>query len=218
VLVKGQGTVFMKDLQLGDEVLVDSGNFETVYSFGHRDDTVLASFLLFLPSKIEISMDHMLKIKGRHIPASAVQVGDELEMASGEFLSIDEIQTVIRHGAYAPFTKSGTIVVSNIKASNYIAFQGSGHLVLGGWKTLFSYQWLAHVSQAPHRICVQLFGLGNETYSDRGLSRWIDVPHQLGDWFVQQNSGIMMLVLVPVLLCLVVVSAIEVLLSWGSSY
>lgn len=205
--------VHMKDLKLGDEVLTCTGMFETVYSFGHRHETMESTFLQFLPSNLEISKDHMLKIDGRYIPASQVQIGDQLEVASGEFVIIKGIQTVIRKGAYAPFTASGTILVSNIKVSNYIAFQDSDCLVIGSWKTPLTYQWLAHMSQAPHRIWVRLFGI-SETYSETGMSSWIDGPHKLGLLFLRQNSVVMTILLIPTLFCAHVVFALDAVISW----
>jgi hypothetical protein len=214
VEVKGKGTLPMKELKVGDDVLAETGHYETVYSFGHRHETVEASFLQFLPSSIEISMDHMLKIDGRYIPASAVKVGDELETGTGELLTVDSIHTVVRKGVYAPFTTSGTIIVSNIKSSSYIAFQDSDCLVVGGWKTPLSFQWLAHGSQSPHRTWIQLFGVKDEAYSDMGMSSWIAGPHLLGDWYLEQSSAVMILLLVPALVCLLVFSTFEVVLSW----
>jgi len=214
VVVKDKGTVFMKDLQLGDEVLGAAGEFETVYSFGHRHETVEAVFLRFLPSGIEISFDHMLKVDGQFIPASDVTVGDNLQTFTGEHVAVEAIQTVGRNGVYAPFTASGTIIVSNIISSNYIAFQGSDHLVLGGWRTPFSYQWLAHASQAPHRVWFRIFGVSQETYAENGKSSWIDGPHHLGEWCLEQHAAVTTLLLLPVLLCLLIFSGIDIILSW----
>jgi hypothetical protein len=214
VEVKDKGTMLITDLQVGDQVLSGDGTtYETVYSFGHRHDAVEATFLQFLPSDIEISMDHMLKIDGRYIPASAVNVGDRLETASGDFITVNKITTVVRKGVYAPFTTSGTIIVSDIKASNYIAFQGSDRLVVGGWETCLSYQWLAHLSQGPHRIWVHLFGVDDEAYSDTGMSSWIVAPHWLADQYLELNIVVMVLLLIPTLMFLVVVSAVEAVLS-----
>jgi hypothetical protein len=214
VEVKGKGTLFMKELNVGDEVLSETGIYESVYSFGHRHETLEASFLQFLPSTIEISRDHMLKIDSRYIPASAVQVGDKLETGTGEYLTVESIHTVVRKGVYAPFTMSGTIVVSNIKSSSYIAFQDSDGFVVGGWKTPLSFQWLAHGSQSPHRTWVRLFGAKNEAYSDMGMSSWVVGPHLLCSWYMEQSSAVMILLLIPALMCLLVFSTFEVVLSW----
>ena len=212
-----RGKVLMKDLRLGDQVLVEAGKYEVVYSFGHRDETSEAPFLRLLPSNLEISMEHMVKIAGgRYVPASAAHVGDKLETATaGDYVTITGIETVVRKGVYAPFTMSGTIVVSDIQASNYVAFQHSDRLVIGGWASPLSYQWLAHLSQAPHRIWVLVFGIREEEmYTDSGMSTWIDGPHWLGEVFVVQHPLMMTLILIPVVSCLFVVSVIETVLTW----
>jgi trypsin len=197
VQVKNKGTMPMKDLEIGDEVLAAAGKYEKVYSFGHRHESVKAEFLHILPSSLEISRDHMLLVRGRYVPASAIQVGDELESASGDVIIVEAINTVVRTGVYAPFTSSGTIVVSNIKVSNYIAFQDSGRLIVGGWETPFTYQWIAHMSQSPHRMLSRLGLSGAEEYTVDGMSTWIAGPHELSQWLVDQNGVIVTAMLVP---------------------
>jgi glucose/arabinose dehydrogenase len=214
VEVKGRGTISMADLQLGDEVLVSTGKYDTVYSFGHREETAEAEFLQFLPSGLEISMDHMLKVGGRYIPASKVEVGDELETADGHSLKVETIQVVLRKGVYAPFTMSGTILVSNIKASSYVAFQNSDRLILGGWTTPLNFQWLAYLSQAPHRLWIRLFGVERETYTRDGMSEWIDLPYGISEWYLRQNFMVELLLLVPILTCLTTISVTEAMVSF----
>jgi endo-alpha-1,4-polygalactosaminidase (GH114 family) len=186
VQVKNKGAMPMKKLEIGDEVLAAAGKYEQVYSFGHRHESVRAEFLQLLPSTLEISRDHMLLVRGRYVPASAVQVGDELESASGDVITVKAINTVVRTGVYAPFTSSGTIVVSNIKAS-----------IVGGWETPFTYQWIAHMSQSPHRILSRLGLSGAEEYTVDGMSTWIAGPHELSQWLIGQNWAVMTVVLVP---------------------
>jgi hypothetical protein len=212
--VKGRGSIAMASLQLGDEILVASGQYETVYSFGHRHETDEASYLRFEPSNLEISMDHMVKIAGSYTPASSIRVGDILEMGTGEVVAVKAIDTVIRRGVYAPFTMSGTIVVNKIKASSYVSFQGSDHLMIGRWRTPLSFQWIAHVSQSPHRLWIRMVGIGEEVYTDEGMSTWISIPHQFAQWYLDQSSIVMILLLVPALALLVAASAVEAIFSW----
>jgi hypothetical protein len=205
----------MASLKVGDEVLVASGQYETVYSFGHRHETMEAYYLRFEPSNLEISVDHMVKMAGSYKPASSVRVGDILEMGTGEMMVIKAIDTVIRSGAYAPFTKSGTIVVNNIKASSYISFHGDDHLMIGNWRTPLSFQWVAHLSQCPHRLWIRMVGIGDEVYTDEGLSTWISMSHQFALWYLDQSSIVMILLLVPALALLVVASGVEAMCIYG---
>jgi len=215
VNVKSNGTVSMKDLQLGDEVLVAQGTYEKVYSFGHRHESIEADFLQFLPSGLEISEEHMVKMGDRHVPAYAVQVGDQLESASGELITVEEIKTVVRKGVYAPFTMSGTIVVSNVKASSYVSFQESETLVIGGVATPVGYQWIAHLSQAPRRLYARVFGVvTDEQYiPESGMSSRVQGPLDAWEWYLGQNAIVMVVLLVPAVLCLMVFSTIDAFLA-----
>jgi hypothetical protein len=119
---------------------------------------------------------------------------------------------------YAPFTMSGTILVNDVKSSNYIAFQSVDSLVVGEWKSALSYHWLAHMSQSPHRIWVRVAGVGDEIRNDVGISIWVDYPHMFGEWLLEQNPVVLMILLVPVLSTLLLASAIEMILSWTGSF
>ena len=215
VNVKSKGTISMKDLQLGDQVLVAQGKYEKVYSFGHRHESIEADFLQFLPSGLEISEDHMVKVGNRHVPAHAVQVGDHLESGSGDWILVEEIKTILRRGMYAPFTMSGTIVVSNVKASSYIAFQESETLMIGGVATPMRYQWMAHLSQAPRRLYARVFGVvTNEQYlPESGISSSVQGPLDAWEWYLDQNAFVMVMLLVPAVLCLMVFSAMDAFLA-----
>jgi hypothetical protein len=197
VQLKHKGPTLMKDLKIGDKVLSASGKYEEVYSFGHRDEQGQAEFIQISPSGLEISKDHMLMVGGQFIPASLLRVGDELESADGEVVTVVEIKTIVRNGVYAPFTSSGTIVVNLIKASNYIAFEESERLVIGGWESPFTYHWIAHLSQSPHRIWSRLGLLRDEEYTEDGMSTWVSGPHRWSEWVLAQNSLVTAAVLVP---------------------
>ena len=139
----------MKDLKLGDKVLVDDqGTYEPVYSFGHYSRKVEATYLRFIATgndryrlhSLEMSQSHLVFLEGRRtsVPASHVQVGDKLllvaagagtsDTKSNIVVVVLEIQVVKRRGAYAPFTPSGTVVVNGFKASSFVAFQNSTSL------------------------------------------------------------------------------------------
>jgi hypothetical protein len=70
----------MKNLQVGDEVLVGPGKYECVYAFGHYAELERSrDFLRILPSQLELSKDHMVFVDQKGvIPASMIMVGDNL--------------------------------------------------------------------------------------------------------------------------------------------
>jgi hypothetical protein len=215
--VESKGLVAMKNLELGDKVLVGEKMYEPVYSFGHRLDSTVGDYLLLLPSKLEISRDHMIFVEGgTAVPASKLKVGDRLE--NGE--EIKMIQSVVRRGLYAPFTPSGSVVVNGVRASSFVAFQDSAYLKIGSFATPFSYQWLAHTFEAPHRLwCFHLGGnCLKEQYSQYGISKWVQAPLNVMLWFLNQHPLIVLAALLPLLGTGLVFLAIETAASNPSFY
>jgi hypothetical protein len=216
VFVKDQGEVLMRNLRLGDEILVSDNKYERVYSFGHRHETIKTDYLQLYTSEsapLEISGDHMVIVEdGRAVPASTVQVGDKLQaLAGGIAVEINTIKNVARLGAFAPFTPSGTIVVNGVVASSFVAFQDTDVLTIGNVKTPFSFQWFAHTFEAPHRFyCTYMSECLTEEYTVDGISKWVSAPLVAMKWWFAQNVTVMSLLLIPVLcvfLCLAVLNA-----------
>lgn len=201
----------MDKLQLGDLVLTTNGIYEIVYSFGHRTESSIAQYLQFLPSKLEISGDHIVFLEsssGIHaIPASLVKIGDQLMY--GE--KVTGIKTVTRQGVYAPFTPSGTIVVNGVGASSYIAFQGSESLKLGSVSTGLSYHFLAHKFQAPYRLWCSIMSDAcmEESYSDDGVSMWVDWMLKMAQWFLRQHVCVMCVMMIPLMCTVGILSVLE---------
>lgn len=209
----------MKNLQLGDVVLTDGANnnnnklYEPIYSFGHVNAKASSEFvqLKTTTTTLELTKDHMVFVEGnRAVPASSIQVGDNLVMASGDLEAVKDIKKVVRKGIYAPFTPSGSIVVNGVKASNFLSFQDGGVLKIGGFSTGLTYQWMSHTFELPHRVwCHYLGQCKNEQYTTDGVTTWMALPHQVALWFFQQNAIVMTAVAVPVLLGLVSLWTLE---------
>ena len=160
--------VAMKDLQVGDQVLVDKNNdkYETVYSFGHYESTQTAEYLQIFTTNaghengkqkpLEISATHLIfRHNGRPMRADQLQVGDQLLSGS----TITKISTISRKGAYMPLTPSGRILVEGQAASNYVSLldyaptiSNNPFLRLG-----MSEHFLMHAWMAPYRMVC--FGL-----------------------------------------------------------
>lgn len=169
-----------------------------VYSFGHYAPNATTEYLqVYLqssdetnkkPMPLEITRDHMLYRfddfellkKTSLIPAGDIKVGDVLVTAAvgstftATSAKVEDVRTVTRVGAFAPFTTSGDIVVTenNIVASNYIALPPA--FQEPHWLSLEQQHWLQHVAYTPYRwYCIHYLGNGcqNETYHpDTGLS------------------------------------------------
>ena len=213
VQVEQKGQTLMKDLHVGDNVHVGNGKFEPVYTFAHRDVETEAVFLRFMPSQLELSKDHMVFVEGKGpVPASMVMIGDRF--SNGEL--VQAITQVTRVGVFSPFTPSGKIIVNGIEASNYVAFQGTENMMIGPIKTPFSYQWLAHSYQAPHRFWC--YWLGKEDRASmNGFSVWIEPALKFANWFVGQTAFVMGMLLIPYVVLMVALNAFESLLIYPNA-
>jgi hypothetical protein len=216
IIVEGLGKISMEDLKIGDRVLVDlAGNYEEVFSFGHYDPSRIGEYLLIQPFNLEVSKDHMIFIDGGSaVPASNLKVGDRLE--SGD--RITSINVVTRKGVYAPFTRSGSIVVNGVRASTYISFQKSKTLMIGEFTTHFTFQWLSHAFHAPHRIWCLQFGASScklEQYNQSGLSPWVEIPLHIATWLLRQSPLILAILIIPLVSILYSFSIMEyIILFW----
>jgi len=220
VQVKEKGSIKMRELQIGDQVLIANDKntklYDTVYSFGHREDDVMGTYLRLLPSKLELSSDHMIYVRGNEapIPASMVQVGDILSDGS----RVDTILSSIRRkGMYAPFTTSGTLLVNGVLVSNYIAFQSSSTLNIGkSMNTSFTFQWLAHAFNTPQRLwwrfhCYSSTIINEPSHQkfNNGISRWVEIPLRLTYWLLDQIFLLQFLFLMPIIIVFSFLTAVE---------
>ena len=215
--VLGKGRVSMSELTIGDKVM--AGNkYETVYSFGHRNTEMYTEFLQIFAGDVmaaELSEDHMLFVEGRAFPASAIKVGDQLDLVDGS-AEVTKIVTVGREGAFAPFTDSGVINMNGVVASTYVNLQGqSDSFMVGTYKTL-SMQFIAHATQAPHRVvCAVNFGFCEaERYNEDGISTWVAAELEASKWLFGQNGYVMGAAFGPILFLVGVAGLIEFLVKY----
>lgn len=193
------GDVPLKDVKLGQKIRVGVNKFEPIYSFGHSDGNRLAHFLqIETINKVEhlqITADHLLFVEDRGaIPASLVTVGDKIVMADKKGTAVVEsIKRITARGAFAPFTPSGKVVVNGFLASSFIALSNDNGnpetALLGGVE--ITHQWLAHSFEFPHRlVCHYLRSCPNETYTEEGISTWVDGPKNAGLWLLRQSDTV----------------------------
>ena len=202
------GEVSIDNLKLGDMVLTADNKYEKVYSFGHYNSTTKATFLRLSftgGAFIEVSADHMIFVEGRKaVPASFLVENPNLrvEMTDGELVTIESVETVHRDGIYSPFTSSGSIVVNGVLASTFVAFQSSPVLSLGSTATPLSFQWLALAFESPHRLYCSVVGCLSESYTEEGVSLWVNEALRFSVWLMEQDSwlvGVMLLFWLPFL-------------------
>jgi len=175
--VQGKGIIQMDELEIGDFVRVDKDKFSQVYSFAHRDGAHETDFLqifaesdLTKPTEapIEMTPRHMLFVNGNVVRADSVKVGDMLNDSK----TVTDIKSVKRAGVFAPFTRSGVIMVNGIKASTYVALMD--HVP-------FNQHYLTHMFLAPQRLLcgIDFSWCENETYTTGGFSNWSNWAIQL---------------------------------------
>lgn len=227
VEVADKGIISIKDLKIGDFVRSADGKMTQVYSFGHYHPNVKAKYVQIhakgLAKTLEISNDHLLFVNGKAVPASTVSIGDELTTNGRPGRAVvTAIKSMTRSGAYAPFTMSGTIMINGVAASTYVTLQEDSSVLLmstSSFRTvsLFSYQWLAHVFQSPHRLfCRMRMDICQmDTYTDDGISLWVKGPLTISQWLIQQNGIVMAAMLIPALTLGLVVCAVEWIWCWG---
>jgi hypothetical protein len=223
----------MKHVKIGDYVKVDDSNknykYSMVYSFGHFDEHVVASYLEISwagnvnKKPLLISPDHLVFVEGHGaIPASTVKIGDRLDSNGGFDATVTSIKRVSRVGAYAPFTKEGTLLVNGIRASSYITLQpNASHLVVGGMNaTWMDMHALGHLSQAPHRVICDSFVwlCETETYTMDGISMWVAWQLKVSTWVLEQHAVVMMIVLLPLLVVCATAATVEAVTTYIASY
>ncbi|XP_059168947.1 uncharacterized protein LOC131950780 [Physella acuta] len=123
----------LKDLQVGERVLARDGAgrlvFDEVYMFGHRQISAYGLFTKIYTENhaVSVTENHFVFVVNECgescVPARDVKVGDFVLVSSGKFLKISrvtKITHVYEEGLYAPFTKTGTVVVDGVLTSCYI--------------------------------------------------------------------------------------------------
>jgi len=187
----------MNQLRLGDEVLTQNDRYESVYSWSHYNTQKEARFIQLLPSGMELSPNHLLFLdNGLAVPAGTIKAGDTL--LSGDVVT--SVRSVARRGIYAPFTKSGTIVVQGQIASTFVSLQQESNTLLlnNGWSTGITHQWLAHAFEAPHRLWCST-KCTEESYTADGISTWVAGPLRFFTWSLQLPMILQLILLLPVL-------------------
>mmetsp|Transcript_8048 Transcript_8048/g.12312 ORF Transcript_8048/g.12312 Transcript_8048/m.12312 type:complete len:924 (+) Transcript_8048:230-3001(+) len=219
VITRDKGMISIKDLKIGDEVDVGNGQFSAVYSFGHYDIFQPSTYIqLYIGRKsLELSSDHLVYTytKGM-IAASEVIIGDQLRLGNGERAFVDKISTVDRIGAYAPFTMSGSIVVSNVVASCYVSFPEVSKAFQVVTRNIVSMHWLSHAFQAPHRFFCSVIhpsACSREQYTDMGISTWVHGPLLATQWLISWGSTALHIFAIPITLAAILLCLVEMIIT-----
>lgn len=188
ISVLGKGEIRLDSLEIGDYVRSSQRGdsyYSRVYGFLHLHRQVPTDFLKFSFAKkssleLEVTSEHLLYSKGKTIAASNVKVGDALDGQDGEALHVTGIETVKRNGVYAPATESGDIIISGVRASNYVNLLNASAM---------DQHTMSHAFMAPVRFVCKLHfdWCKQETYTkEEGYSQWVKyfvwIPGFLAPW------------------------------------
>eukprot|EP00545_Synedropsis_sp_CCMP1620_P000254 CAMPEP_0119014014 /NCGR_PEP_ID=MMETSP1176-20130426/9307_1 /TAXON_ID=265551 /ORGANISM="Synedropsis recta cf, Strain CCMP1620" /LENGTH=957 /DNA_ID=CAMNT_0006967147 /DNA_START=13 /DNA_END=2886 /DNA_ORIENTATION=- len=186
------GKVALRDVKIGQKVLVSENRYEQVYSFGHFNQDTVAKFLQIKTvedATLEVSAEHMVFVEDRGaIPAALISVGDKLMTPNAQSsVTVETIKDITSRGVFAPFTPSGKVVVDGILASSFVAL-GEASPVVAFLGIEFSHHWVAHSFEFPHRVvCHYLKSCPIESYTEEGISTWVAHPKEVGLWLLDQN-------------------------------
>ncbi|XP_071114327.1 uncharacterized protein [Haliotis cracherodii] len=129
------GTILMKDIQIGEQLMSVSSNGEITYSpvflFGHANSNVTSEFINIITRQVSIKLspDHHIYSKYDNqivtVPSRQITRGNVIFRldSNNNRLVEDEVTDIcfcIEKGLYAPFTMSGTLVVEGVLASCYV--------------------------------------------------------------------------------------------------
>lgn len=202
VTVFGSGQVYMKDLQVGDQVYTGTSKdgtalYQSIYSFGHWQQNLPMEYIQLYYNKLsrdypplELSPNHLIflaKDTVSPVPANAVSVGDLLLRYNNgirEEVTVTDIKMITKQGAYLPLTSDGTIVVNDIAASAYVSIQPQAPKILGMIDAAFiSEQTVFHWWLSPYRmICAGVSStLCESDYNEEGIIFWLS----FGEWIAE---------------------------------
>ncbi|CAN8074397.1 unnamed protein product [Agarophyton chilense] len=164
VEVEGGATKKMADITIGDSVRVGPNEFSEVFMFTHKLDNVAHEFVEIETESAQITLTsgHYLYVNGALAAAKTVEVGDKLEVASGETAIVLAVKSIMSSGLYNPQTMSGDILVNGIRASTY---------------TTAVEPMLAHRLLTPLRALYGVFGVAISAFNNGADSLAKIAPH-----------------------------------------
>jgi hypothetical protein len=133
------------------------------------------------------------------VATSTVSLGDRLTLVDGTEAAVTRITTYTEKGVYAPFTRSGHVVVDRVVASAYALDRlDESHYVIGGVKVI-PMHLLAHLFQARHRLACSFnfdYFCAGETYVN-GMSAWLEPAYRFSEWLLDHNVVISVIGVIP---------------------
>jgi len=141
VTLEGGAQKAMRDLNVGDKVLVGKGVYSEVFMFSHRLADAEATFVEITTASTTLALTrgHYLYANGKLSEARHVKVGDNVTLADGKPALVTAIAAVRKEGLHNPHTLQGDIVVDGVLTSTYTAaFSPTlAHVVLAPLRAMY---------------------------------------------------------------------------------
>jgi len=187
VEVFDRGSIAMKDLSIGDQILsAVNGNpnkhhYQPVYSFAHYHPTRMAKFLVIHTdddSDLEITGDHLIFVEGKSNPVRAISVrpGDRLAPSGTTVTAIGE---TTKPGIYTPMTPDATFLLNdgNVQVSSYSAIVQSANeeyaTFRDGTKVIAQHTGI-HMVLSPYRMwCRATSSFKCDSYNEEGMPQYV---------------------------------------------
>jgi len=200
--VLNKGTIYMKDLELGDHVV--TGNlknpYQLVYSFGHFEAEESMEYYQIsttgnsVQRPLMISKEHLLYVQSKAGPvrADSVRVGDVLRAKHQTSVTVTNIDKVMKKGMYAPLTADGAIIVNGIIASAYIGIseKSDEFVEVGGVVLPLTQADGIHLWLSPLRLfCMGVNSKPCESLNENGINHFVQFGMDFGNW-VEQQCGL----------------------------
>lgn len=227
VHVEGKGSVSIRNLEAGDQVLTKEGQYQSIYAFGHRQDNDdLSKFLVIHTDKsylsaLEITPSHMLFLFGdqsQSILARDLRVGDVLQHRDADGnaspITVTRIESVTRMGAFLPLTPDGTLVVNGVQVSAYASVPHAEDL-LAWLSPILTPHTIFHWWLAPLRmVCTSSLFTRDaalcQAYNEDGLLLWLDFGNKLAKYLSRCHLVLQSIAVLFVLLALSSLRFLEV--------
>jgi len=142
---KDTGLVPISTIKVGDDVLTNSGKYDTIYSIDHKHPTKRTNFIrIYIDTKntstgekqennydfVETTKNHLIFLADdgngyyhHPVPAHSITIGDTIKTIMGPRLVVKILSNVISDGLYNILTNDGTVVVNRggVIVSTYAA-------------------------------------------------------------------------------------------------
>jgi hypothetical protein len=218
----------MRNLQVGDRVQTRDGSYQEIYSFGHYEPNWIRNFLQISTRHILTKELNVIELTGNHILYNAQGTAiraDKLhvdDMLLGD-QQVTDINKTIKQGVYLPLTADGTIVVSNLVASNYISLDDYTPNAVRASQTYLSDEPFGYqLFLSPYRmlcmgIAPQFCQRNNNNLNDKGILNWLSIGQDIAQFGERQPLWIQHALGCPLFIIFGLCYALEQLLG-GAKY